>query len=100
VECSARRAGGGLPPLREFQEPSEEHGTRVAPAGPTRAEGMVDELSDPLFEQTLEEAAPGAEEAMEALEQAMEEAEARTRAAAATLNTSPSSAPRDGEDPP
>src|SRR5262249_38068491 len=82
LEFFALKDLAGLPTLREFQELSEEHRTLVDAAGPARAEGMVDELSDPLFEQTLEEAAPGAEEAMEALEQAMEEAEARTRAGA------------------
>jgi len=100
LEFFALKDLSGLPTLREFQELSEEHRTMVDSAGPARVEGMVDELSDPLFERTLEEAAPGAEEAMEALEQAMEEAEARTRAAAASLSTSPSPAPPDGEDTP
>ena len=100
LEFFALKDLSGLPTLREFQELSEEHRSLVDPAGPANAEGMIEELSDPLFEQTLEEAAPGAEEAMEALEQAMEEAEARTRAAAASLGGPSSPAPRDGEDPP
>jgi segregation and condensation protein B len=100
LEFFALKDLSGLPTLREFQELSEEHRSLVDPAGPANAEGMIDELSDPLFEQTLEEAAPGAEEAMEALEQAMEEAEARTRAAAVSLGSASSPAPRDGEDPP
>ena len=89
----------GLPTLREFQELSEEHRTLVDPAGPANAEGMVEELSDPLFERTLDQAAPGAEEAMEALEAAMEEAETRTRAAAASLASTTPPPPPDGEDP-
>jgi len=85
LEFFALKDLSGLPTLREFQELSEEHRSLVDPASPAGAEGMVDELSDPLFERTLDQAAPGAEEAMEALEQAMEEAETRTRAAAASL---------------
>ena len=100
LEFFALKDLSGLPTLREFQELSEEHRSLVDPASPAGAEGMVDELSDPLFERTLDQAAPGAEEAMEALEQAMEEAEARTRAAAASLGTPSSPAERDGEDPP
>lgn len=100
LEFFALKDLSGLPTLREFQELSEEHRTLVDPAGPANAEGMLDELADPLFERTLDEAAPGAEEAMEALEQAMEEAEARTRAAAASLGGTPAPpAPPDGEDP-
>ena len=53
----------------------------------------MEELSDPAFEQGLEESAPGAEEAMEALEQAMEEAEARSKAAAASLGAEPAPRP-------
>ena len=100
LEFFALKDLSGLPTLREFQELSEEHRSLVDPASPAGAEGMVDELSDPLFERTLDQAAPGAEEAMEALEQAMEEAETRTRAAAASLGTPSSPAERDGEDPP
>ena len=100
LEFFALKDLSGLPTLREFQELSEEHRSLVDPASPAGAEGMVEELSDPLFERTLDQAAPGAEEAMEALEQAMEEAEARTRAAAASLGTPSSPAERDGEDPP
>lgn len=100
LEFFALKDLSGLPTLREFQELSEEHRTLVDPAGPANAEGMLDELADPLFERTLDEAAPGAEEAMEALEQAMEEAEARTRAAAASLGGTPAPpAPPDSEDP-
>jgi segregation and condensation protein B len=89
LEFFALKDLSALPTLREFHELSEEHRTLVdkeAPA-PAGTEGLVQELSDPAFEQGLEEAAPGAEEAMEALEQAMEEAEARSKAAAASLGS-------------
>src|SRR5262249_13740789 len=94
LEFFALKDLSALPTLREFHELSEEHRTlvdREAPA-PVAAEGLVQELGDPTFEQGLEAAAPGAEEAMEALELAMEEAEARSKAAAASLGT-PSPAP-------
>ena len=87
LEFFALKDLSALPTLREFHELSEEHRTLVdkeAPA-PAGTEVLVEELSDPAFEQGLEEAAPGAEEAMEALEQAMEEVEARSKAAAASL---------------
>lgn len=100
LEFFALKDLSGLPTLREFQELSEEHRTLVDPAGPASVEGMLEELADPLFERTLDEVAPGAEEAMEALEQAMEEAEVRTRAASVSLGNAPTPpAPRDGEDP-
>jgi pseudouridine synthase len=88
LEFFALKDLSALPTLREFHELSEEHRTLVDPAGPANAEGMLEELGDPLYEQGLEEAAPGAEEAMDALEQAMEEAEARSKAAAASLGAS------------
>ena len=87
LEFFALKDLSALPTLREFHELSEEHRTLVdkeAPA-PAGTEVLVEELSDPAFEQGLEESAPGAEEAMEALEQAMEEVEARSKAAAASL---------------
>jgi segregation and condensation protein B len=96
LEFFALKDLSALPTLREFHELSEEHRTLVdqeAPP-PTEAETSLGDLVDPSFSETLEAAAPGAEEAMEALEQAIEEAEARSKVAAASLGTaSPSPAP-------
>ena len=101
LEFFALKDLSALPTLREFHELSEEHRTLVdkeAPA-PAGTEVLVEELSDPAFEQGLEESAPGAEEAMEALEQAMEEVEARSKAAAASLGaeTAPRPPPEESE---
>jgi segregation and condensation protein B len=99
LEFFALKDLSALPTLREFQELSEEHRTLVdqeAPAAPLSTQGLVEELADPGFERSLEEAAPGAEQAMADLERAMAEAEARSRAAAASLGSS-SAAPTSGE---
>ena len=101
LEFFALKDLSALPTLREFHELSEEHRTLVDhQAPPPGTEGMLDELADPAFSESLEAAAPGAEEAMEALEQAIEEAEARSKAAAATLGSAsppPGLGPEDPE---
>jgi len=101
LEFFALKDLAALPTLREFHELSEEHRTlvdREAPA-PVNAEGLVQELLDPAFEEGLEAAAPGAEEAMEALEQAIEEAETRSKAAAATLGSAAPAPAKPPEEP-
>jgi segregation and condensation protein B len=99
LEFFALKDLSALPTLREFQELSEEHRTLVdqeAPAAPLTTQGLVEELADPGFERSLEEASPGAEQAMADLEAAMAEAEARSRAAAASLGN-PSAPSTTGE---
>jgi len=91
LEFFALRDLSSLPTLREFQELSKEHQEIVeketaAPPEAPRAQGTVDELSDPTFRKRLDDANQDSEAALAELETAISTADERTKAAAKVLN--------------
>jgi segregation and condensation protein B len=84
LEFFALKDLSSLPTLREFHELTEEHQEIVEKESPA-VEGTVAQLSDPSFQQKLDETQERSEEALRELEHAMSGVDQRAKATAALL---------------